>query len=245
MREKICKASQPLRLIVTLLLIACADISSVAQQIDSALQFDPSVAINLDINEKVRAEFFIGHEDSEDITRNRWKVRAGLSYRLKPLFRGRLNDDPEGDKRYFLVVKTNYEYSRTTLSNNTDIEHRLTVEVTPRHQWPGRLLTSDRSRLEFRWINGLHHLRYRNRIRGERPFKMGKLTATPYISAEAYWDQRFHKWNQVKFTGGADIPLSRNISLDTYYERRNCITCPARHINILGVSLNLYFKLKH
>ena len=245
MCEKSCKPSPVVRAIITLLLVLCALYRARAQQNNSAFQFDPSATVNVDITDKVRMELLVGHEDSEDAAKNRWKVRTGLSFRLKPLFRSLLDGDPEHDKRHFLVFKASYEYSRSTYSEVTYNEHRITLEATPRHRWPGKILTSDRNRLEFRWINGLYHLRYRNRVRAERGFRIKNRTLTPYVSAEAYWDQRYNIWSQVKFTGGADIPLGRKMSLDTYYERRNCTTCSRRYINILGASLNLYFKLKH
>jgi len=214
-----------------------------AQGTDIPFQFEPAVAANLEINKKVRFEMLAGREDSEDLSSERWKFRAGVSVRVRPLFRSP-SDDPEADKHHFVVLKAFYEYSHGVQLGVTDNEHRIALEVTPRYWWPGKLLTSDRSRFEFRFINNKYSFRYRNRFRLERPVKAYHLKLTPYGSAEAYWDTRNDRWNQFKFTVGGDIPIGRRMSLDVYFGRRHCLSCESSQINDLGVTLNLFFKRK-
>lgn len=36
----------------------------------------------------------------------------------------------------------------------------------------------------------------------------------------------------------------QRLSLDTFYLHQNCTTCSKQHINVLGLTLNLYFKGK-
>jgi hypothetical protein len=214
-----------------------------AQNEDIPFQFDPSIAVNLDINPKVRLEFLAGREDSDDLSRQTWKVKAGVSFRAKRLFAA-LMGDPDDDKQHLLVWKANYEYSSTDVSSGPDHEHRFTLEATPRYRLPGKFTASNRNRAEFRWISGQYSFRYRNRLKLERPVKIERFRFIPYGTAEAYWDQRFHRWNQFGFAGGAEFPINRRMSLDVYYARRHCLSCTSPHINLLSVTLNLFFKLK-
>lgn len=229
-------------LVPALLLIA---MSAAAQAQDSAAvtELDPGIGIAVDLTPRVRLDFFTGKEKSEEISTSKWKVSAGASFRLKPLFESFL-DDLDTNKQHVLVLGAGYEYSRASESGDTSIEHKIMLDATPRYAFARKLLMNDRNRFEFRWINGAYHFRYRNRLMFERPIKVKKLKLTPYGAAEAFWDQRFKTWNQFKFTGGVQIPFIRRSSFDLFYERQHCVTCADPHTNIFGLILNLYLRRK-
>jgi hypothetical protein len=118
------------------------------------------------------------------------------------------------------------------------------LDATLRYTLKYDLLLSNRNRLELRRVNGDGHFRYRNRPMLERPFRLMKRDFTPYVAAEAYWDQRYTKWSMFKFTGGILVPLFRRTSLEALYERQHCVTCADVNTNIFGMTLNVDLRLK-
>jgi hypothetical protein len=206
-------------------------------------ELDPGVGIAVDLTPRVRLDFFAGSEKSEELAARKLKVSAGASFRAKPLLKGFL-DDPDTDKQHILVIGTAYEYSRASESGVTTNEHRIILDGTGRYAFARKFLLNDRNRFEFRFINGSYSFRHRNRLMLERPIKVGKRKLTPYGAAEAFWDQRFGKWSQFKFTGGVQIPFIRRSSFDLFYERQHCVTCTDPHTNIVGLTFNLYLRRK-
>lgn len=227
----------------SLILITIA-LNTPAQEPRTVTQLDPGVGIHVDLTPQMRLDFFAGREKSEELASSKWKASAGVSFRVKPLFKRYFLDALDTDKQHVLVVGAGYEYSRASKSDSTTNEHRLMLDGTGRYAFPGKILMSDRNRFEFRWINGVYHFRYRNRLMFDRPVKIAKLKLTPYGSAEAFWDQRFNKWSQFKFTGGIQIPFIRRSSFDLYYERQHCVVCADANTNIFGLTLNLYPRIK-
>jgi hypothetical protein len=224
-------------------LVFLAAIEMAGQDRSVPAEVDPGLGIAIDLNRRVRLDFFTGREKSEELATSKWKVSGGLSYRIRPLFKNFL-DSLDSDKQHVLVIGAAYEYSRAAEAGATTHEHRLMLDATGRYAFPRKVLMNDRSRFEFRWINGIYHFRYRNRLMFERPVKIKAIRLTPYGAAEAFWDQRFGKWNQFKFTSGVQIPFIRRSSFDLFYERQHCVTCADAHTNIVGLSLNLYLRRK-
>lgn len=210
---------------------------------DTVTEVDPGVSIGVELNKKVRLDFSSGREKSDELSSSKWKVASGVSFRVKPLFEP-FKDHNDSDKHHFLVLGAAYEYSRASESGETSIEHKVMLDATVRYAFPKKLLASDRSRLEFRWVNGDYRFRYRNRLMAEHPLSVRKYQFTPFLSAEAYWDQRYSQWNKYEFSGGVQLPLIRRMSVDIYYTRARCLTCSNPHTNIFGTTLNIFFKRK-
>jgi hypothetical protein len=206
-------------------------------------EFDPGISVALDISPKARIDLATGREKSEELATTKWKISAGVSFRVKPLRRSFL-DRYDADKNHVLVLASGYEYSYTAESGTSKIEHKLMFDATPRYAFEKKLLMSDRNRLELRWINGDFHYRYRNRLQIERPLKLKGKQFSPFGAAEGYWDQRYNKWSIFKFTGGVQVPFIRRSTIDFYYERQHCVTCSDPNTNIYGITLNLSFKLR-
>ena len=72
----------------------------------------------------------------------------------------------------------------------------------------------------------------------------GGFRFTPYTSAEAFYDGAIHSWSQEQYTAGMQWPRRRRLMLQTYYLRQNCGTCSPPHLNVAGLTLNLYFRDK-
>ena len=230
-----------LSLSLTVLILASA--GAYAQPPNTAFEFDPGVTIGLELTRRVRLNFATGREKNDELDAAKWKVSAGASFRTKSLFQ-HFVDSADSDKQHVLVLGAGYEYSIANEAGERSTEHKLMFDGTGRYAVRGKLLVSDRSRFEFRWVNGDNHFRYRNRLMAERPLRIRKVTVTPYVSAEAYWDQRYKQWNKFEFAGGVEIPFIRRTTIDVYYNRTRCVTCSTGHTNVLGLTINFFFRWK-
>jgi len=228
-------------LLAFLLLISVLGVSG--QSTDAVTQLNPGVSVGIEINKKVRLDLSSGREKSDELNSAKWKLTVGASFRMKPLFTP-FKDDADSDKQHIFVIGTAYEYSRASQNGEESIEHRLMLDGTGRYNFPGKLLLSDRNRVEFRWVNSSYRFRYRNRLMLERPLRLRKFTVTPFASAEAYWDQHYSQWNKYEFSGGVEIPLIRRSSLNLYYTRERCLTCSDLNTNIFGIEFKVFFRRK-
>lgn len=213
------------------------------QSSGAVTELDPAVAVALEVSPKVRLDFYAGREKSDEIQAGREKFGAGISFRLKPVFK-RFLDSVDTDKQHLLVLGAIYEYSIASEPDATSKEHKLMLDATLRYAFKYDLLLSNRNRLELRWVNGDYHFRYRNRPMLERPFRVVKRDITPYLASEVFWDQRYRKWSMVKFTAGVVVPVFRRTSLEFLYERQHCVTCADANTNIFGVTLNIALRTK-
>jgi hypothetical protein len=224
-----------------LLLAASAGVRG--QGSGAVTELDPGFTVAVDLGGHVRLDLYTGREKSEEISAGKYKVGAGISFRLKPKFT-RFLDALDTDKQHVLVIGTTYEYSIAREPGATTKEHKIYLDGTFRWAFPKEFLLSNRNRFEFRWVNGEDRFRYRNRLILERPFKLLKRDITPYGGAEAYWDAKYKKWNIFKFTTGVVVPLYRRMSLEFLYERQHCVTCADPNTNIFGLTLNIALRLK-
>jgi hypothetical protein len=226
--------------LLSVLFFTLVSLNIYSQQPNTVNEFDPGIVVGLELSPRVRLDFASGREKVDEFNSSKWKVSGGVSFRMKPLWRP-FTDDSDSDKSHLLVLGIAYEYGRASEDGVKFNEHKIMLDGTGR-LITNKILMSDRNRFEFRWIDGKYNFRYRNRFMLERTFKVKKIRLTPYASAEAFWDVKYTKWNQFKFTGGAVFPINRRTSLDVYYERIHCVTCTDQHYNILGVAFNLFFK---
>ena len=90
-------------LLVPALLLIAMSAAAPAQDREVVTELDPGIAIAVDLNPRVRLDFFTGKEKSEEIATSKWKVSAGASFRLKPLFESFL-DDLDTNKQHVLVL---------------------------------------------------------------------------------------------------------------------------------------------
>lgn len=213
------------------------------QDSGTVTEVDPGVAVQIDLPKRFRFDLYAGRENSDEIQAAKEKIGAGISFRVKPLFK-RLLDAADSDKQHLLVLGAIYEYSRASEQGETSREHKIMLDATLRYDLPKKLLLSNRNRFELRWVNGDRHLRYRNRSAIERSIKLYKRNISPYLAAEIYRDQRYKKWNIYKFSAGVQVPVFRRTSLEFFYERQYCSTCGAKDTNIFGLNYNIAFSLK-
>jgi|GEM_PF-994480 len=227
------------RLIVLFVLLLLCTIHGSSQSDPAVFEFDPEFDFNFDLNRNTRFLFYVGKEKTEQTGSYKTKIGGGASFRLRPVF-SLIDDEPNSDKRHRLVIGSFYEFSRSSDSLGTTVEHRVVVEATPRLHFGYKFLLADRNRVEFRWVAGEFRFRYRNKLRLERRFRIGKLRISPYAHAEAYRDFHVDRWNITKFGGGAEIPMWRWSSIDVFFERQHCTTCSDTQTNIVGMTYSLF-----
>jgi hypothetical protein len=159
---------------------------------------------------------------------------------LKPrLTTYRKDIDEEND--HYLVIGGGYEYLHTVQNGKTKIEDRFIAQATPRLRRAG-LLLADRNRGEFRWVDGAYDFRYRNKLVISVPLQMDSFRFTPYGSGELYYDRNRHTWDQNQYGFGVQFPYKKLLMFDSYLLHQNCTSCSQNPVNMLGITLNLYFS---
>lgn len=212
-----------------------------AQTATTSGAFWPSVEVHAQLRQNLRLAVLGEIKDGEDYSYNQWRVGAGIGYQMKSFTRPHLVDiDPE--KEHKLVFSTGYEYIASTESSKPGIENRIMLGVTLQARPPGGFLVSDRNQFEFRWVNGVYSNRYRNRVTVERVTEKRHFRFAPYLSAEFFYDLADGSWNQEQYAVGITWPYKDILKLNTYYLYQVCATCSPNDLNVLGVTLNYFFR---
>lgn len=237
------KTSRRTRVLLFLVVPLLAGGMARAQTPDAENEVWPKVNATFELRPQTRLQVFGQLQNGEDFPYLQWNVGAMINYRMKRIARPHRADiDEEND--HHLVIGAGYEYLQTTQNGSTKRENRITVQGTGRHRPGAGLLLTDRNRFEFRWLNGGYDFRYRNKLTVDRALRVDKVRFTPYASGELFWDRNHHSWNENQYSFGVQLPYKQRLMLDTYYLHQNCTTCSQQHINVFGLTLNLYFKRK-
>jgi hypothetical protein len=140
------------------------------------------------------------------------------------------------------VLGAGYQYSETIQSGSPSHEDRMIVQLTPQHRPGAGFFVADRNQVEFRWVNGKYSTRYRNQLTIERGFEALGVRFVPYAQGELFYDGQTHSWDENRYAFGVQFPYKRRFMLDNYYLRQNCTTCNPQHLNVLGLTLNFFFR---
>jgi hypothetical protein len=170
----------------------------------------------------------------------RWRTGGLLSKRIKPILNLHLRDIDE-DSDHYLVLGGGYEYLHTIVQGRLAIENTIIGQATP-HVLLAGLLVGDRNRTEFRWINRVHNFRYRNRLTVNRQTEIGTFRFAPYAYGELFYNSTLRSWNQREYATGVQFPYKSRAMLDTYWLRESCTGCSHRSVDMIGITVNLYFR---
>jgi hypothetical protein len=121
-------------------------------------------------------------------------------------------------------------------------ESRLVAEgVVSRSIWfHWRAL--NRTRIEWRWINGDPSYRVRDRVQLQlASHKTRGVEWLPYGTFEAYYDSRYNTISRLGARVGTDARLSRRLSTDLYLARQENSRGSPPAVNALGVVLKLNY----
>jgi len=229
-----------LGIIAGLCVYVSAHCSASAQQPQTAGEFWPAVDAHVQFSDNLRLLALTELKRGGDLSYQQLAAGLGLGYQLKTITKPHLeNIDP--DKEHTFLFGGGYEYLHT-VSGKPKYENRLVAEALAGTRPISRFLVRDRNRVEFRWVNGVYSTRYRNDLSLEYDVTVGTFRFTPYTSAEVFYDSAKASWSQEQYTWGLDWPYKRLLMLETYYLRQNCPTCSPTHLNVAGLTLNLYFR---
>jgi len=203
----------------------------------------PEVSTFVKLNDRMRFYFLATTvKESEETTEGEYG--PNLDFYIKPLKKQRkkwLVFPLDESKARRLSVRVGYRYILPYGSDDPG-EHRGVLEITPRTPLPAGILVSDRSRMDFRFIEGVYSWRYRNRLTFEREFSVRRFKFAPYIRGEAYYDSRYDKWSRTAIIAGSTFPVTKHIELEPYWEHQNDSGGSSnRDVNAFGAVVNLYF----
>jgi hypothetical protein len=208
---------------------------------DTGWEVRPKIVADIELTPRTRLQTWGELQDGLNFSLQRWEGGALLNRRLKRILRPHKQSIDEENEHY-LVFGAGYEYLHTVRNSGSRRQSRVIVQATPNYTIPGGFLLSDRNRVEFRWINGAYDFRYRNKLVIQRPFEIHKFKFTPYVSGELYHDRNHHSWNQNQYAFGLQFPYQRRLMVDAYLLHQNCTTCSQNPVNMVGITLNLYFR---
>jgi hypothetical protein len=223
-----------------LAILAALASHAAGQTPETAGEFWPAADIHAQFRDNLRLEGFGGLKKGEDFSYQQADVGVGLGYQWKR-FTGPHLENIDPDKESFLVAGVGYEYIRTIQPGKDQDEDRIAIQVTPRFRPPADFLLTDRNRVEFRWVNGDYSTRYRNQLTVERGFFVHEFRLDPYASAEFFYDISKSSWSEERYSAGIQLPYRHLLMVDLYYLRQNCPTCSPEHLNVLGLTVNVYF----
>ncbi len=228
---------------VTTALLLLIGGTAAGQTSEVAKELWPKVNVVIEVRPKTRLQLYAAKENGEDLARVQWKFGVMGSYRMKRLVRAQLRDIDD-EMNYTMVLGAGYEYLYTNDNDSTKTEKRIFIQGVPQYLIPRLgLLLQERSRFEFRSINGAYSTRYRNKLTVQRPLKLDRFRVTPYASGEWFYDGQHHSWNENQSAFGAVLPYKKLLSLDAFFLRQNCTTCKEEHVNAFGVTLNIFLSV--
>ena len=206
-------------------------------------EFWPSAKLNLGLGKKAGIQVVGEKQSGEDISRTQRKFSVIGTYRVKRMV-SLLEENIDEEKNHNLVLGAGYEYLDTNDNGSIKRENRLVVQGTPNVRIKSlKFLLQDRNRVEFRWNGGTYSTRYRNKLTVERTLKVDRFEITPYTSGELFYDQKYKDWIENQYAFGLIWPYKKLLSIDTFYLRQNCTTCKEVHVNAVGLTVTVFWKL--
>ncbi len=223
-------------ILACLLALWCQDAAAQTSQ----FQGWPEIDTYVNLNSRTRVSFFAARTD-DGLTPVSIQIGPNFDIALKPFLRRRLRTSDESAQKY-LMFRVGYRYGT---GPDQPSEHRAIAEITPRFPLPWAMLLSERNRADFRFIDGEFSWRYRPRLMVERSFAVKRLSVTPYARGELFYDSRYELWNQNAYCVGTTVTIHQGVDIEPFYEHRNNSRSSPAHINAFGLTLSLYFRLRH
>jgi hypothetical protein len=141
-----------------------------------------------------------------------------------------------------LVLEAGYRY---ITAPGAPTDNRMPVAATFHYPLIAGLLIADRNRADLDWKQGDLTWRYRNKVTLERTLSIRSYHLIPYVAAEPYYENRYHKWDTTDLFAGCQFPVGQHLEFDSYYEHENTTgKRPNRQKHGVGVALHLYFSLE-
>lgn len=231
------------RVIRALLLLLPLTGAAAAQDSDSTNEFWPEFDFFIKLNEKSRIYALYTATKPENLeTYADGQTGIHIDFYAVPSFRKRLVEYVDASRSKMLMVRAGYLITRPKNNSGTATEHMATFEATARAHLPGGWLLSDRNRVDFRWLDGSPKHRYRNRLKLEKTFDVGRCQLTPYAHAEPFYDFKPRDWSRLRYAVGAEWNITKRIILEGYYLRQNTWASVPQFVNAAGLAVQFYFR---
>jgi len=237
-----CESKRLRKLFMALLMLLCLALPARAQEPDSTSEFWPEFDIFIKLNEKSR--IFVLYTGTKQENLGAFadgQTGVHFDFYTIPAFRPVIASIDQSRSK-FLMVRIGYLISRPKNNSGTLTEHMATAEATARAQLRGGLLLSDRNRFDFRWVESDPRHRYRNRLKLERTFGIGRFQFTPYAHAEIFYDLKPRDWSRLRYAAGAEFSITKRIVLEGYFLRQNTWASVPQFVNALGTAVQFYFR---
>jgi len=208
-----------------------------------AVNFLPEVDTHLTLNSYMRT-YLQAKDDRDEGASDQFSIGPSVQFYLKPLLK--LRDitafDLDDAKHRALVLEVGYRY---LTAPNTDPTNRIEPILTSHFPLRAGFLLTDRNRADLDWQGGKFTWRYRNKVTIDRTVAIRSYHFIPYLAAEPYYVDKYHKWSSTDLYAGAQFPVGKHTQFNTYYEHQNNTgKKPNQSVNQIGVDLNLYFSLE-
>jgi hypothetical protein len=207
------------------------------------LNFVPEVDTHLTLNSHMRA-YLQAKDDRDEGASDQFSIGPSVQFYLKPLLK--LRDisafDLDDAKHRAVVLELGYRY---LTAPNTDPTNRMEPILTFHFPLSAGFLLTDRNRADLDWQGGKFTWRYRNKVTIDRTVAIRSYHFIPYLAAESYYFDKYHKWSSTDLYAGAQFPVGKHAQFNTYYEHQNNTgKKPNQSVNQIGVDFNLYFSLE-
>ena len=209
---------------------------------DSQYEFLPEIDTYLKLTPNFRV-YVQAKDDRDGGDPTQFAIGPSIQFYLKPLLKLKnvTAFDLDDSKSRALVLETGYRYIIVPGSSPYD---RLIVAVTGNFPLGAGFLLSDRNRADLDWKTKGFTWRYRNKLQIERTFSVDSYHFIPYVAAEPYYVDQYHKWSTTALFAGALLPVGKHVKFDPYFEyENNTGKKPNVQDYEFGLILDLYFSL--
>jgi hypothetical protein len=208
-----------------------------------SVQFVPETDTHLKLNSFMRS-YLQAKDDRDEGASDQFSIGPSLEFYLKPLLKLKnvTTFDLDDAKARALVLETGYRH--VTQPNALPI-NRMETLLTFHFPLKAGFLISDRNRADLDWTSETFTWRYRNKLMIERTVAISSFHLIPYVAAEPYYVDKYHKWSTTDLYAGCLFPVGKHVQFNTYYEHENNTgKRPNQQTNEIGFALYLFFSLE-
>ena len=227
----------------TLLIIAVFFASTGRLVLAQSFEFLPEVDTHLKLNSFLRT--YLQAKDTRDEgAPDQLEIGPSLQLYLKPWLKLKniTAFDLDDSKPRALVFENGY---RSVTAPNALPINRMEPIVTFHFPLKAGFLISDRNRADLDWTSQSFTWRYRNKLTVERTVAVGAYHFIPYVAAEPYYEEKYHKWSTTDLYAGSLFPVGKHVQFNAYYEHENNTgKHPNQQNNDFGFALYLFFSLE-
>lgn len=206
-----------------------------AQQ--AANEIWPEVDVYARLNSNMRIYMMAARAKNREAQSDTWEFGPNLDIYLKSIRGRRAELSPDQARKKYLMLRLGY---RVLPLPDHIVEQRGVIELHTRYYLPKSFLVVDRNRMDLRGKETFSW-RYRNRVSVEREFRARRVTFTPYVRAEGYYDCTGAKWTRFAYIGGLVFPIGSHLEIEPSYERQINKTGQPSYTNGYGITWSIYF----